>query len=320
MIRFDGSEAHRRLETFLENCPPRTYFHLLLLLLFSFCFLFVNFVIRTILNPSPIHLDIYISPFYFYPSNSFFLPFTLSSFNTYASSFLSKPLSFFPISSKKNFFLSSLQFPFLFIYPSIPPSSFHLSPTSPLFPQLFLFPRFIYPRHSFYPFPFLRSTFFRPPLFPLIFARHTVRLVPSRPPPFSYMQTVRSGPLSVTSSSSSPPRPSPFVQRDFVQRSRLAGSIERSLRLQSRLTYTVYFIIMRCTRYIPRMHTAVWRPRRAATNRARFSAGNDDRAASRRATGTGTHELLARTFLSRVLFSRSQFFNRYFDRYKTLIL
>lgn len=278
MIRFDGSEAHRRLETFLENCPPRTYFHLLLLLL-SFCFLFVNFVIRTILNPSPIHLDIYISPFYFYPSNSFFLLFT-SSFNTYASSFLSKPLSFFPISSKKNFFLSSLQFPFLFIYPSIPPSSFHLSPTSPLFPQLFLFPRFIYPRHSFYPFPFLRSTFFRPPLFPLIFARHTVRFVPSRPPPFSYMQTVRSGPLSVTSSSSSPPRPSPFVQRDFVQRSRLAGSIERSLRLQSRLTYTVYFIIMRCTRYIPRMHTAVWRPRRAATNRARFSAGNDDRAAS----------------------------------------
>lgn len=318
MIRFDGSEAHRRLETFLENCPPRTYFHLLLLLLLSFCFLFVNFVIRTILNPSPIHLDIYIYISFLLLCNSFFLPFILSSFNTYASSFLSKPLSFFPISSKKNFFLSSLQFPFLFIYPSflfLPPFT-----TSPLFPQLFLFPRFIYPRHSFHPFPFLRSTFFRPPLFPLIFARHTVRLVPSRPPPFSYMQTVRSGPLSVTSSSSSPPRPSPFVQRDFVQRSRLAGSIERSLRLQSRLTYTVYFIIMRCTRYIPRMHTAVWRPRRAATNRARFSAGNDDRAASRRATGTGTHELLARTFLSRVLFSRSQFFNRYFDRYKTLIL
>lgn len=309
MIRFDGSEAHRRLETFLENCPPRTYFHLLLLLL-SFCFLFVNFVIRTILNPSPIHLDIYISPFYFYPSNSFFLLFT-SSFNTYASSFLSKPLSFFPISSKKNFFLSSLQFPFLFIYPSIPPSSFHLSPTSPLFPQLFLFPRFIYPRHSFHPFPFLRSTFFRPPLFPLIFARHTVRLVPSRPPPFSYMQTVRSGPLSVTSSSSSPPRPSPFVQRDFVQRSRLAGSIERSLRLQSRLTYTVYFIIMRCTRYIPRMHTAVWRPRRAATcrdeprpffGRQRWSRRLAPRNRNRNSRTFGANFPLTRSLLSFTIF------------------
>lgn len=125
MIRFDGSEAHRRLETFLENCPPRTYFHLLLLLL-SFCFLFVNFVIRTILNPSPIHLDIYISPFYFYPSNSFFLPFTLSSFNTYASSFLSSPS--FQFRPRKIFFFLHFNFHFFSsILPFLPlPSTFHL--------------------------------------------------------------------------------------------------------------------------------------------------------------------------------------------------
>lgn len=128
MIRFDGSEAHRRLEIFLENCPPRTYFHLLLLLL-SFCFLFVNFVIRTILNPSPIHLDIYIyiSPFYFYV--------TLSSFLlSYRHSTLT-PLHFYPNPSpsfqfrpRKIFFFLHFNFHFFSsILPFLPlPSTFHL--------------------------------------------------------------------------------------------------------------------------------------------------------------------------------------------------
>lgn len=68
-----------------------------------------------------------------------------------------------------------------------------------------------------------------------------------------------------------PPPPFPLTRFIAISSGVLvsfqAGSIERSLRLQSARIYTVYFIIMRCTRYIARIHGApmrtapVFRPR-----------------------------------------------------------
>lgn len=173
MIRFDGSEAHRRLETF----PGK--------LCISFFLLFLPF--RFI--------------FYLRSNNSFFLPSIFLSTFLFLSSLLSlhfhSNLSLLLILPKKNFLPS--------------PSFSSSSSFSPFFPsstniQLFISSeyKFIQARSIHFP-----SSFFRPPLSPLIFAQHTVHLVPFILPPPLHTSPNTPVPFSLGSAISQRPSLSP---------------------------------------------------------------------------------------------------------------
>ena len=185
----------------------------------------------------------------FRSNNSFFLPSIFLSTFLFLSSLVSlhfhSNLSLLLILPKKNFlpspsFSSSSSFsPFL---PSSTNIQLFISSEykfiQPLLPSISLPPSFVH-----------RSLPLSSPNTP------STSSLSSSPSPPHIAQHSRSLLARVRYQSASFPLPSPprlarFIQRDFVQRSRLDGSIERSLRLQSRLTYTAYFIIMRCTRYI----------------------------------------------------------------------
>lgn len=154
MIRFDGSEAHRRLETF-----PGKLFAAHIFFSSSSIFFLSRFVFYS--SSSFFYLHPYNSffPLFFFP---LFFPFPLSSLNTSSlvSSF-SFQLSLLLILSKKNFLSASiLHLPFhlssSFIpSPSLPPSHNHLTFHSLRY-------KFIHPRSIHFPSSFFRSPYLRP--------------------------------------------------------------------------------------------------------------------------------------------------------------
>lgn len=274
MIRFDGSEAHRRLETF----PGKLCISFFLLFLpFRFIFYSSSPFVQT--TPSSF-------PLFFFP---LFFPSPLSSL---LSLHFHSNLSLLLILPKKNFlpspsFSSSSSFsPFL---PSSTNIQLFISSEykfiQPLLPFISLPPSFVH-----------RSLPLSSPNTP------STSSLSSSPLPSTHRPTLpspsRSGPLSVSvlpSPLPSPPLPIHPTRFRPTFSSRRIDRAESASPIPAYIYRVLYYYAVHPV-YIPRIHTAV--PRCCAANRARFSAGeHDQRAAPRRAaTGTGSATNFSREF------------------------